>query len=668
MVDRKAAPGSAFVPSTLDEASRSIEVIATTEAPATIYDPVRYDVVEEILLMGGAVYPKKVPLTVEHERHAAAVIGSLTDIKIEGDRMTGKVVFSSSPDAEPYFTKTKEGHLDSFSVTYSDRESVWIDEGQTGIVNGRSFTGPLLVTKKWTLKSLGLVIYPADKQAKSRSEEQTPTKEKENMDPKLRAFLERSGLKKDATDVEAWAFFEKIEVKRAEEPKIETKKEDPKIDIEVVRTEAAKVERARVSGINAMVDRYGFPADEAKKLIDSGADMETARAALDAWMDKKKDIDVPVGRFEVIKDEKEKFRSAAEDSMVLRASMPGVSIEKPAPGAQDLMGLSMVEVARHCLRIAGKAYNGSPMEMVGRAMTTSDFPYILANVANKSLMAGWETTPTTWQIWCGTGSVSNFLTHTQVNVSEFTDLDEVPEASEYKYGKRTETKEEYKIVTYGKMAAISRQAVINDDLNAITSKFMGMGEAAARKVNDLPYAVLVANAAMGDGVALFDVSTHKNYVTSGAAPGTTTIAAMILAMGTQKDLQGLRSLNISPEYIIMPKALEGAAEIFFQSTAFSDHSTVATDSSFASTRVNPYAGTRFQRIYEGYFDANSLTAGWFGAARKGKTVNLYFLNGVQTPYMEMQNGWNVDGTEMKVRIDVGAKAIDWRGLYWNNGA
>ena len=31
--------------------------------------------------------------------------------------------------------------------------------------------------------------------------------------------------------------------------------------------------------------------------------------------------------------------------------------------------------------------------------------------------------------------------------------------------------------------------------------------------------------------------------------------------------------------------------------------------------------------------------------------------------METKNGWTVDGVEMKVRIDAGAKALDWRTMY-----
>jgi hypothetical protein len=247
------------------------------------------------------------------------------------------------------------------------------------------------------------------------------------------------------------------------------------------------------------------------------------------------------------------------------------------------------------------------------------------------------------------------------------DLDEVPEHGHYKYGDRTEAQESYSIATYGKLFAITRQALINDDLGALTDVPAGHGEAAARKVGDVVYAVLTANAAMGDGVALF-ASGHSNLVAggSGAIPSVATIQAGILAMGTQKDLQGLRRLNIRPEYLIGTKALEGAAEVFFRSAAFADSDTIATDSSLAATRVNPYAGTYFTRVWEPRLDDNDAAA-WFLAGRKGKTIIVYFLNGVQTPYMEEKTGWSVDGIEYKVRIDCGAKAMNYRYLYMNDG-
>ena len=45
-----------------------------------------------------------------------------------------------------------------------------------------------------------------------------------------------------------------------------------------------------------------------------------------------------------------------------------------------------------------------------------------------------------------------------------------------------------------------------------------------------------------------------------------------------------------------------------------------------------------------------------------------YLEGQQGAYIETRNGFDVDGVEIKCRLDFGAKAIDWRGLYKNPGA
>ena len=489
------------------------------------------------------------------------------------------------------------------------------------------------------------------------------------MDEKLRSFLIGRGLAVSATDAEAWAYLEKLDIKREEASAQSGQSGRAAADTaaDEARMQGARDEQARIVEIRAMCGRFECD-DIADGLITGNKGIDEARSAVLDHMEKRK-AQKPAarepgyfGERTFIADEVDRFRAAAEDSLILRS---GMALEKPRPGADELRGYSLVEMARMALRYANQNPNGRPLEMVGRALTTSDFPYLLAAVANKSLFEGWNTQEETWSQWCGTGQVSDFKQNKSVRVSESSDLEEIPEDTEYKYGKRTEAQETYQIATYGKIFAISRQTIINDDLNALTNIPQSHGEAAARKVGDVAYAVLTANAVMGDGVALFN-ATHSNIAVSGdiAPPGISTLAAAILAMGTQKDLQGLRRLNIRPEFFIAPRALEGVSEVFFKSEKFSDNSTPATDSTFASSRTNPYSGTYFKRIYESRLDDNS-PAYWYLAAQKGKTVTVFFLNGVQAPYMETKQGWTVDGVEYKVRIDVGAKALDWRGLYLN---
>jgi len=644
-------------PSTLDVDTRSVDVVATTETPATIYDWAR-GTCRETLLMDGCEWPAsgQVPLLNAHNRNTVGdVLGSFRDIRVDGGSLVGKVFFSKSDDGG-VFEKMKEGHFTDFSVGYKQINSEWVPDGETKTIRGRSFQGPMLVTDRWRLKELSAVPIGADELAKARSEaDEFNKKENGNMTEKIKQAEQPAA---ETPEQDAARSAEETQV-RSSATETNTKK-----DIE----DAIRAERERTEEITEMGDRFGMK-EIAKQMIQKGYSVDHARKmVMDEMIKREKPegarMQPKSGDIEVGADERDKFRAASEHGLLIRS---GQRIEAPAPGAMDIAGWSLTELARHALKIEGKDAGGNRLEMVGRALTTTDFPLLLANVANKSLFAGWDTAEETWPMWCGTGSVPDFKTVYLPRVSETSDLDEIPEGMEYKYGARDEARESFSIATYGKLMAITRQTIINDDLMALTDIPRAHGEAAARKIGDLPYGVLTANSNMGDGNALFSTA-HLNYVASGsgAIPGVSTIAAGILAMGTQKDLLGKRRLNIRPVFFIGPKTLEGAAEVFFRTDKFSDHSTVATDSTFASTRVNPYSGTVFTRVYEPRLDDDD-TAAWYLAANKGRTVNVYFLNGQQRPFMETRQGWSVDGVEYKVRIDAGAKAVDWKGLYYNDG-
>ena len=464
--------------------------------------------------------------------------------------------------------------------------------------------------------------------------------------------MERRGLPQDATDAEAQAFMDKLEVKRDAATAAVIV---PPVDVEAVRAEAAKNEHARAAEITAMCDRFEIPTENRSALLKPEVSVESARKLIMDEIVARAGKNTPSFRpsVEIVADERDKFRAAAEDSLAIRA---GITVTTPAAGAADLTGHSLREIARLALRVANQPTGGNVMEMVGRAMTTSDFPNLLANVANKSLFAGYQTSSETWDKWCGTGSVSDFKTNSLNSVSETEDLDQITESQPYEYGKRSDAKEQYAIATYGKMFAITRQTIINDDLAALSDIPRAHGESAGRKVGDVAYAVLTANAAMRDGVALFHAN-HGNLGTAGVV-GTTTMAEAVKLMALQKDIGGKRRLNIAPKYIIAPPSIAFAAETFLKSSVI-------------GTQANPNQTNIYANLVEMVFEPrlfDDSASAWYLAGPKGKTVTVFFLNGQQAPYMETRQGWSVDGVEYKVRIDCGAKALDWKALLKNAGA
>ncbi len=625
-------------PATLNEKSRTVEIVIASET-----DQVRtwdYDLgdVPEILVMSGFRMPDtgQVPLLDSHGRYSVNdVFGSVTNCVVRDDELTGIASYSDDEHSMTAFRKTKEGHLTDYSAGFTANRIMKLQENETTEIGGRTYEGPAILITEWSLKEVSTCPIGADPKAKARSEsnqqQQSNSKEINSMPAPVTTESNRTDPAPAVSQID-----------------------EAQVRAEAAQ-EATRAEQSRIRSITEMCNTHNC-SDLAENLITEGRSVDQARADVLAHIERhQQDTQMPGFRLEVGAIEKDKFRDAAIDAICFRSGIP---LQNPAVGYDDLTGFSLHELARRSLQYTGHSDRGSRLEMVGRALTTSDFPIIISNIANRSLFAGFETAEETWQQWCATGSVANFLEHTSVRASESDDLEEIKEHGEYKHGSIDEAQEQYKITTYGRKYSISRQAIINDDLSILTDIPRRHGEAAARKIGDIVYAVLVANSAMGDETALFH-SSHKNLMTA-AAVGVDSLALAIKAMKSQKDMKGKRRLNIRPHFFLAPVSLEGSAEVFFKSERYDL-------SDAAATRVNPYAGKYFQRIYEPRLDDASEKS-WYLAGAKGKHVKIFFLDGNQKPYMETQQGWNVDGVEYKVRIDAGAKAMDWRALLKNPGA
>lgn len=654
------APPEADGPASIDTEKRTVDVVAATENPVLVMDYDRWEPVSEVLLMSGVKLPssRQVPLLDSHSRWSSSdVIGSARELRVENRQLVCRAHFSGVGQAPEIFTKVSEGHLTDFSVGYRVNKSTFVPEGQSQNIGGRTFKGPVKVATDWTIRELSATPIGADEAAKARSEHQT--KKEAHMHEWLETWLRSRNLYRDnMTETEARALFMAHEMERSvpQHPEQPTAQVHP-INEDAVRAEAAESERFRIREITAMCERMEC-SDMTESLISGNTSVDEARkAVMDKFVERKNaqpmpGISPPV---EPGMDQRDKFRSAAGDSILVRLNQ-FQDVSRAAPGATELSTFSLRELAREALRIAGQPVGGNVLDLVGRALMTSDLPYILAAGANKMMLAGWAAQDTTYQIWCGIDSLPDFKTMNLVSLSEADDLDIVPEGAKYNHGDVRDAREQAYLLTYGKIFPVTRQAIINDDLNAMMRVPEAYGRAARRKVNSLPYAVLTANAAMADGVTLFH-STHANVGTGGAISKTTVGEAFKL-MKRQTGIKSTEPLNIIPKYLIAPVTAETVGEAFFN--------TIQIANAAGDVLINQYSGSRITRVYDPVLDATDTTD-WYMAADKGMTVTVFFLQGQMEPYMEQQQGWNVDGTELKVRIDAAAKAVDWRGMVFNEG-
>ena len=564
-------------------------------------------------------------LLFNHDRDA--VVGHIEKVWIEDNRGKALVRFDEDEQSETIFQKVQSGTLQGVSVGYSIKRYEVLDEKDSVSSNGR-FKGPdTYVVTDWEPLEISIVSVPADATVGvGRSAEEIHT----SID-----------TQEDNTRMDPKEILNNEEVKSTE-------------PVETVLTQAdlqkaMEQERKRTSEITALF--RDFDVEGADEAIVMGVSVDEARAmVMDQLRARNKGVSVTMGEAE-----SDKFRAAAQDAVLMAAGIP---VADAAPGAQELRGHSMVELAREALQREGlKANFGDNMELARAAInSTSTFPAIMSNLANKSVMVGFNEAETTYQIWAGKGSNRDFKEAARYALSEAGNLELVPEGGQFKQDSLGEASARTKVATYGKLFSLTRQAIINDDLGLFSKIATKYGSAAKRLVNKMVYAQLTGNVKMQDGVALFN-SKHGNVAETGEALSVKAIAKAITAMRRQKGITEEATLNITPKYLVVPPELEMVAYQIVNSTAAVD--------GVNSGVVNPYKG-RFIVVSDAELtdpDAWYLVAD----ATQHDTIDVTYLNGVETPRLETRQGFEVDGIEYKVAFDVGVDAIDFRGLYKNAG-
>ncbi|SFU00125.1 head maturation protease, ClpP-related [Sedimentitalea nanhaiensis] len=327
---------------------------------------------------------------------------------------------------------------------------------------------------------------------------------------------------------------------------------------------------------------------------------------------------------------------------------------KPTMG-REYAGASLSEVADICLQQCGKstamASVASRVEMALHG--TSDFPNILRDVGNMSLSHAYEAAQSAIKQTSREIAASNFRGLHSVKVSAGSDLEEVNEQGEFKSGTIEEGAETFAVKTYGKIFGITRQAIVNDDLDVFSNMFPLLGQGAAGTEAKLFARLLEENAGLGpklsDGKTLFHTA-HGNLAPSASALSVTSLGAARVAMRRQTGIAG-EAINVVPAFLVVPPELETLAEQVLTEIAAS---------------ANPFAG-KLKLLVEPRFTSASA---WYLCAAPGAPDSLQhaYLDGATGPQLFTREGFEVDGIEYKVRMDFGAGFTDHRGWYMSPSA
>lgn len=614
-------------PKSVNEEARTADVVWTTGARVLRGYYERY--YEELSLDAKHVRMDRLksgtaPLLANHDSSdVASVIGVVESARIEKGQGIARVRFAKDdPAADAVWNKVRQGILPNVSVGYRVYRFEKVEGGDEKI--------PTMRATDWQPMEISVVPIGADPNARFRSSHGEPQMEDE--------------------------------VQQNEDQ---------------IRAEAVRVERERVAGIQLAM-RAGsalLPAEFGQRLITNGTPIDEARAQILNELARRSDeirTDA-VGAADEDYGRGHGYRLSRGDRGVLGSPGDAVADQRvqlmaealaaraggraPSDSARQFMHMSAVDMARHLLEARGVSTRLlSRNKLIARAYsTTSDFPALLQETGNRMLQQGYASYDGGLKQIARESSVPDFRTKSVVRLGEAPTLVKVDEHGEYTNGGMAEGKESYRAYTYGRIFGISRQALVNDDLSAFSQVIPKFGRAAAEFVAKSLVDLLTSNPAMGDGAALFHAN-HGNLGTPGVL-SITSLGEAFKLMRLQKGLDGVTPVDVTPRFLVVPAALEMTAK---QITAEINPA--------KSGDVNPFEKS-LTVVVDPRLDAVSETA-WYLAADPNAVdgIEYAFLEGEPGPTLETQNGWRIDGTEFKCRLDFGCGVLDYRGLFKNAGA
>lgn len=475
------------------------------------------------------------------------------------------------------------------------------------------------------------------------------------------------------------------------------------IRADAIRADAIRAEEhARQTRIRELAELAGadLPGELVTRAIDGfWAPERASREFLQARRDRRQPpvgSDAPAGH--VRSHEADCTRAAMGAAMIIRSGLDPVDnfaqfrdgcyvprregqdtteLERAADLGQQYGDLSLVDVCREACRLDGITIPSNREAVIRAAVSGSSLSAIFTTNINAQLLAGYSDATDTTEGWTSSSDVSDFKTNERATMGKFGQLTKHGRTADHL--DTSDSKEEYKIARYSGQFVVDEMDIVNDRWGAIERLSpQDMGQTAAQLRPNLVYAILLANAALGaDSIALFQAATHKNYGTTSTALAAATLQAGITALGKQRIRK--RPLNIRSRFLLVPQDLQWTAAVLLKSA----QRIISADS---GGTYNPLLAEDIDlRIDDrigvaGCTDPDTETAyagsatNWFLSARPGengaKTIEVGYLRGTGRapqirPFVLDKGEW---GVGWDIKQDIGAKALDFRGMYKATGA
>lgn len=618
-------------------------------------EPIQQMFGRTIVDVSGMEFAPQIPLMDSHENTLTAKLG-----EVNATVKDNQVFIEGNINSKSAYVQNiiEQGKLSNWqlSIGASILDAEFVKAQKTVEVNGKTVEGPIVVIRKSLLREVSVVAIGADKNANMTIEASWSMTGNNNFN-----FLSnplKGGLNM-AENIKN--NVEPVADVNANEPEKNNTTAAP--DVKAVAEEAIKMERKRVADITAICGN-DCPDIQATAIAE-GWDVNrvTAEVLKKVRADRPNvGINVNTGVHAVGKNE-------MECALCMRLGMSEDSLQKSygeatVEAASKICDISLKEVIRESVKMSGGAYStvGTSDEDIRAAFSSVSLPGILSNVANKVMLKSYEAVnPVAFKL-CSTGSLTDFKESNRYRLTDMGDLQQVAPDGNIQDGGLTEEHATNQIDTYGKKFCLTRKMIIDDDLNAFAKIPAMMGQRAAKLVDKLFFARLLANPAQGDGKTLFSTE-HSNLLSDGGAFSKASLQKAIEMFENQKDADG-QPISVTARKLLVPTALKFAAQELLGSALM-----LATGSTDALKPAKNILADLGLEVISSPYLTNANDWYLFGDPSEVDTFEIGFLKGKRTPTIQQgETDFNTLGMWFRVYFDLGVREQDFRGMVKAIGA
>jgi hypothetical protein len=608
--------------------------------------------------------PERVPLLADHENRLGAVLGSGTPTRAEGRLSVDGTLSRTNELALRVIELHREGVPLQASVGAEPLETERIAKGRQVVVNGRTIraeASSFLLVRRARLKHVAIVPNGADGSTSVNIAAQAALP-KENFDMEFAQWIEAQGFAADTLDEKQTACLRAA---------FDASRQPAGTDN---TTQGKDIAATAVANLRAeMAAETNRIAAIRKHCAGKHADIE-AEAIRDGWSAERAELAVlrasrPQGP--AIHATTDSITPRILEAAFCLKAMLNVENQYDAQTlelAERFKKRSFVWCAERICAMHGKTLDAEPgtTEWIRAAFSTSELSGIVGNVANKALQAAFQSAASIAERISRTRSHSNFHPHTVYSLVIGGELKPIAPDGELKHLTLGEESRTIQVETRGALLTVTRNDLVNDQLQALTDNAQALGKKA---INSREKVLFTLFNATGAGSSFF-TTARKNYF-EGAATNLSSdsLATAVRLFRDQVGPDG-DPILVEPRILLVPTNLEVTAKELMNAQYILGPTSAKTPS------TNVWQGS-FTPMVSPWLSNTTLTGAsttaWYLLAdpQDVPVLEIAYLNGQQTPTVEffgLDTDPKVLGVTWRVYWDFGAGLAEYRAGVKSKGA